>query len=119
MTIRRVKSYTSQVGFVYQYYFVGKRSALDTEHSGWTEYVFDVTSDRKTMFAVSVFLLPEAAADWARIHSRTLTDTEQYAAAKMRLFKGFDEVNDMRAAGRTLEVEKSNIEVLLEPLELG
>ena len=61
MTIRRVKTYTGQTGYVYQYYFVGKRPALDSDpEAPSTEFIFDVTSDRKTIFAVSIFLHPEA-----------------------------------------------------------
>ncbi len=56
MTIRRMKTYTGGQGYVYQYYFVGKRLAMTNPSRGVaTEYVFDVTSDRKTTFAVSVF----------------------------------------------------------------
>ena len=28
MTLRRMKTYTGESGYVYQYYFVGKREAL-------------------------------------------------------------------------------------------
>ena len=56
MTIRRMKTYTGGQGYVYQYYFVGKRPAEQGSHSSAaTEYIFDVTSDRKTTFSVSVF----------------------------------------------------------------
>ena len=58
MTIRRMKTYTGGQGYVYQYYFVGKRAAIAKPSA--TEYVFDVTSDRKTTFAVSVFLTEDA-----------------------------------------------------------
>ena len=65
MTIRRVKAYTGQTGYVYQYYFVGKRPALANDpEAPSTEFIFDVTSDRKTIFAVSVFLHPEALSSW-------------------------------------------------------
>ena len=41
------------------------------------------------------------------------------AAAKMRLFMAFDEVENMKEAGRSLEINSGNIEELLSPLELG
>src|ERR1022692_4329238 len=45
--IRRLKTYTGAQGYVYQYYFVGKRPALpDDPEAPATEFVFDVTSDR-------------------------------------------------------------------------
>lgn len=117
MTVRRVKTYVAQTGFVYQYYFVGKRSALNSAQG--TEYVFDVTSDRKTMFAVSVFLLPEALEAWGAHHGRPLSDTEQYATAKLRLHQGFDAHANMLADGRQLEVDATNVEEVLEPLRLS
>ena len=117
MTTRRIKTYTGQTGYVYQYYFVGKRSALATDpEAPSTEYVFDVTSDRKTAFAVSVFLPPEAVAAWAAGHGRTLSDPEQYAAVKLRLMQAFDEIVDMLQHGRRLRVDADGIAALLDSL---
>src|SRR5438270_9418555 len=117
MTLRRMKTYTGQTGYVYQYYFVGQREALpDDPDAPAIEYIFDVTADRKTMFAVSVFLKQSAREEWKASHGRPLTDSEQYAAAKLRLFQGFDEVEKMQAAGRRLTIEGVAIETLLEQL---
>jgi|ERR1700674_310191 len=117
MTIRRMKTYTGGQGYVYQYYFVGKRPALtDPSEGAATEYVFDVTSDRKTTFAVSVFLTEEATRDWATNHNRTLTEAEQYGAVKMRLFQAFDEIENMMAAGRQLFVNAETLEQVLATL---
>ena len=115
--VRRMKTYTGATGYVYQYYFVGKRPAAPPA-SGAIEFVFDVTADRKTTFATSVFLKPEALAAWDAEHGRQLTDTEQYAAAKMRLLRAFDEIERMMEHGRSLVVDGENIEELLEPLGL-
>ena len=115
MTMRRVKSYTGQTGYVYQYYFVGSRATASEE----TEYIYDVTADRKTMFAVSIFLRHEALTSWAAAHGRALTGTEQYAAAKLRLFQAFDEVDNVKEHGRTLKIDSSNLDELLSPLNLG
>jgi len=114
MTIRRMKTYTGGQGYVYQYYFVGKRVAI-TKPSA-TEYVFDVTSDRKTTFAVSVFLSQEATADWAANHGRTLTEAEQYGAVKMRLFQAFDEIENMMVDGRQLLVNAETLDQVLATL---
>ena len=117
MTIRRMKTYTGGQGYVYQYYFVGKRAALaDPSRVEATEYVFDVTSDRKTTFAVSVFLSQEATTDWAANHNRTLTEAEQYGAVKMRLFQAFDEVENMMVDGRQLFVNAETLEQVLATL---
>jgi len=114
MTIRRMKTYTGGQGYVYQYYFVGKRPAMsNAPEVDATEYVFDVTSDRKTTFAVSVFLLAEAAKQWSANHRRTLSDAEQYGAVKMRLFRAFDEVENMMIDGRKLLVNAEILEQVL------
>ena len=115
--VRRMKTYTGATGYVYQYYFVAKRPAPPPD-IGATEFVFDVTSDRKTTFSTSVFLQPEALAAWAAEHGRQLTETEQYAAAKMRLLKGFDETENMIQHGRRLVIGQENIDELLGPLGL-
>src|SRR5271168_5560541 len=95
--IRRLKTYAGAQGYVYQYYFVGKRAALaDDPEAPATEFVFDVTSDRKLTYAVSVFLPQKAVAGWAASHGRPLTEPEQYAAAKLRLFRGFDDLEDVK-----------------------
>ena len=117
MTIRRMKTYTGGQGYVYQYYFVGKRPAPHVRSEGpSTEYIFDVTSDRTTTFAVSVFLSEEAVRDWASVHGRALTEAEQYGAVKMRLFQGFDEIEDMMTHGRRLEVSAGDLQKVLATL---
>ncbi len=117
MTVRRMKTYTGGQGYVYQYYFVGKRPALsESTQAPATEYIFDVTSDRKTTFAVSVFLHDDAVRSWSSAHSRALTDAEQYGAVKMRLFQAFDEIEDMMAHGRSLLVTAEQLEQVLASL---
>lgn len=117
LPVRRLKTYTSTQGYVYQYYFVGKRAALESPNcNAATEYIFDVTSDRKTTFAVSVFIGESSLAGWAANHGRSLTEAEQYAAAKMRLLEGFDQVENMLADGRRLSVNDASLGHLLENL---
>jgi hypothetical protein len=117
MTIRRMKTYTGGQGYVYQYYFVGKRPALPgTSAPPATEYVFDVTSDRKTTYAVSVLLQQDALTSWTNTHGRAPTEAEEYAAVKLRLFQGFDEIEDMMANGRNLSVDLAAFEGALTTL---
>jgi len=113
-----MKTYTGATGYVYQYYFVGKRAAPAPD-AGSTEFIFDVSADRKTTFATSVFLKPAALRAWDAAHGRALTETEQYAAAKMRLLRAFDEIEAMIEHGRRLEIDGQNIEELLEPLGIA
>jgi hypothetical protein len=117
MTLRRRKTYAGTPGYVYQYYFVGKRAALaDDPESPATEFVFDVTSDRKMTYAVSVFVPEKSVTQWGSSHGRALTDSEQYAAAKLRLFRGFDELDDVMAEGRRLVVDAGMLEEALASL---
>jgi hypothetical protein len=115
--VRRLKTYTGAQGYVYQYYFVGKRPALpDDPESPATEFVFDVTSDRKLTYAVSVFLPDGASAAWGQRHGHPLSDAEQYAAAKLRLFRAFDELEDMKSGGRRLVITGVQLEEALGSL---
>jgi len=98
MTVRRLKTYASSQGYVYQYYFAGKQPAADEPDA--TEYLFEVTSDLKLTYPVTVVVARGVVAAWAGAHMRQLTDSEQYAAVKLRLFRAFDEVPDLRSAGR-------------------
>ena len=114
--IRRMKTYTGGQGYVYQYYFVGKRAAMTNSSGAAAEYVFDVTSDRKTTFAVSVFMPEESIRQWAANHGRSLTDAEQYGAVKMHLFRAFDEIENMMANGRRLFANPESLEQVLANL---
>ena len=118
MTIRRLKTYTGSQGYVYQYYFVGKRLAAtsNAHESDANEYIFDVTSDRKVTYAVSVFLPHQVVAAWAESHGRALSDSEQYAAVKIRLFRAFDELEDMQSEGRQLGIDAPFLEEALPSL---
>lgn len=121
MTIRRLKTYTGSQGYVYQYYFVGKRPAAAgaANEAAASEYIFDVTSDRKLTYAVSIFLPHSVVAAWSAAHGRPLGDSEQYAAVKMRLFHAFDELADMQANGRKLLIELQSLEGSLASLGVG
>ncbi len=112
---RRMKTYTGGQGYVYQYYFVGKREAIAPDQ-GSSEYIFDVTSDRKTMYSVSVILPQSVVTEWSATHGRSLSDAEQYAGAKLRLFQAFDEIEDMMSNGRRLAINPEQLEVLLAGL---
>ena len=117
MTLRRMKAYTGGQGYVYQYYFVGKRAALaDAPEAPATEYIFDVTADRRTTFSVSVFLPDESLRGWASRHGRSLTEAEQYGAVKLSLFAAFDEIENMMARGRRLVVTADSLENALGTL---
>src|SRR4051812_3704166 len=108
-----MKTYTAETGLVYQYYFVGKRRALDGAAS---EFIFDVSSDRKMRFSVSVLLEDVALSEWRNSHGRALVDAEVYAAAKMQLHRSFDEKEDLFTEGRQLKVDAGALETFLASL---
>jgi hypothetical protein len=114
MTIRRLKTYAGSQGYVYQYYFVGKRPAAERADS--TEYVFDITSDRERTYPVSIFLPRNVVLAWGEAHGRLLSDAEQYAAVKLRLFRAFDEVQDMQSEGHQLPIDSAFLEESLASL---
>jgi len=115
--VRRMKTYTGGQGYVYQYYFVGQRAALPEDpETPATEFIFDVTSDRKHTYAVSVFLPENAVKAWDAKHGRPLTEAEKYAGAKLRLFRAFDEIEEMKACGRRLTIDESLFEEALKSL---
>jgi hypothetical protein len=117
MTVRRLKTYTGSQGFVYQYYFVGQRpAAARSPENPATEYIFDVTSDRKITYAVSVFLPQHVVAGWNQAHGRALQASEQYAAVKLRLFRAFDELEDVGTRGRRLQIDSAALEEALASL---
>jgi hypothetical protein len=116
--MRRMKTYAGTSGYVYQYYFVGKRAALAeaAAEGPATEYIFDVSADRKSTYAISVFLPAVVVAGWSAAHGRNLTDAEQYAAAKLRLLQGFDEFENLPTAHRSLVVTTAGLEQVLATL---
>jgi len=119
VTVRRMKTYTGATGYVYQYYFVGRRAALESDpEAPATEFIFDITPDRKTTYATSVFLKQAALEAWSAEHGRALTETEQYAAAKLRLFQAFDEIENIREHLR-LVIGAENVGEVLSSLDLS
>ncbi|MBI4467245.1 MAG: hypothetical protein HY656_07455 [Acidobacteria bacterium] len=118
MTVRRIKSYSAQTGYVYQYYFDEVRAEQRRAGQEGTEYVYVVSRDRKHTFLVPVFLRRQALEEWAKRHGRRLNGTEEYAAAKMRLFAAFDGLPELEAKRLTIEVTSENLEELLAQLDI-
>ncbi|MGA7623212.1 MAG: hypothetical protein WB630_10445 [Candidatus Acidiferrales bacterium] len=116
-TVRRIKSYSADNGYVYQYQFQDVHPAPRGQVSG-NEYIYYVSADRKTMFPVHIFVRRDVLEQWTRQTGRVLTGTEEYAVAKMRLFQALDEVQDFSTSRPELVVDESNLQTLLERLDL-
>lgn len=116
-TVRRVKSYSAATGYVYQYQFQDAHPSVRPEIPG-NEYIYYVSADRKTMFPIRIFIRRSALDAWISQNGRALTGTEEYAVAKMRLFKAFDDVEDFAVSRPELVVDDSNLAELLARLDL-
>jgi hypothetical protein len=114
--VRRVKSYSAANGYVYQYYFFeGDRAQRDGAPGG--EFTYVVSADRRSAFPFKIFVKQSALDAWAKLNGRSLSSSEEYAVAKMRLFQSFDEgsVKPALQGQQPLEVlvDESNLEEML------
>ena len=114
---RRIKSYSSATGFVYQYQFHEVKPTVRDDAAG-NEYIYYVSADRKTMFPIRILVRADAMETHGSLIGRKLTGTEEYAVAKMRLFQAFDEVENFSATRPDLIVDSSNLESLFDKLDL-
>jgi hypothetical protein len=117
--VRRVKSYSAADGFVYQYYFFeGKRAQRGGTPGG--EFTYVVSVDRQTAFPFKIFVEQSALEAWAGQNGRPLSSSEEYAVAKMRLFRAFDDgvvqANPQGQPPREVVVNAANLEDLLGQL---
>lgn len=118
VSTRRVKSHSAESGYVYQYSFQESRRVRRGLFTSGAEYVFDVSSDRKSSSPLIVFVKDDALKAWAKKKGRELSSAEQYAAAKMALLRAFDQAENPAAALREVLVDAASIEDLLAPLDL-
>ena len=115
--VRRLKTYSAQSGYVYQYCYEGQRP-LSRSGEGGTEFVFSLSSDRKTWCACKVLVPQEAIEWWEGAHQRQLSDTERYAIAKMALFQAFDERETPASMKADVLVRNADVEAIVETLGL-
>ena len=117
-TVRRQKTHSAQSGYVYQYFYEGQRAAQRDGAPG-TQYVFNVSADRKSSFPVSVFVGDEELDGWQREYERELGSTERYAVAKMALFQAFDEREAPAAMSEEVRVQAADVESILASLDIS
>ena len=113
--VRRQKSYSAQSGYVYQYHYEGHRPLAAGKG---TEYVFEVSADRKTSEPVSVHVRDEALETWERESGRNLSPTERYAIAKMALFQAFDERETPNALREPVSLGADRVKAFLSALDI-
>jgi hypothetical protein len=107
--VRRLKTYSAQSGYVYQYFYEGHRGS---------EFVFSISHDRKTWHSTSVLVSDAAVASWEQAHSRELSSNERYAVAKMALFHAFDERARPEQMQEAVRLRPADVEEIIESLGL-
>src|SRR5512146_3061543 len=89
---KRYKIYQSGVGTSYRYCYDPRCRVDRPEGQGaGSDFVFVVIPDQRAPFVLRVFLADRALNVWRERQGRELDPQEQYVAAKLRLFRGFDE----------------------------
>lgn len=117
---RRYKLYAAETGVSYQYSFEFQRRVFRPEGQGpGNDYTFLVTADQHPPFTVKVFVSDRALQAWRQVHGRELDPKEQYAAAKMGLFRAFDRYERLIDQRLGIVVDETNVEELLDPLDLA
>jgi hypothetical protein len=112
----RMKSYSAASGYVYQYAFRGQRPARHGRDIG-VEFAFDVTSDRKTMRRLWVFIADAAIVPWMEANSRELSGSERYGVAKLALRNAFDERDPVQILER-IAPTSAEVNAILEELDV-
>jgi hypothetical protein len=115
--VRRLKTYSAQSGYVYQYYYEGHREYRAGDDRG-VEFVFSVSSDRKAWHPTSVLISEPAVRGWEQAHERELTLTERYAIAKLALFQAFDERPEPALMRDEVRVRHADVDGIIETLGL-
>ena len=117
---RRYKVYGAETGVSYRYFFDRQHRVVRPEGQGpGNDFVFVITADQHPPFTLRVFVSERAISAWRNAHRWDLDANEQYAAAKMRLFRAFDELEHLNENRLNLVVDETNVEELLEPLDLA
>ena len=115
--IRRLKTYSAQSGYVYQYSYEGQRPWRSGAEEG-AEYVFRISADRKNWTDTSVLVPASTLRPWQAAHGRELSSTERYAVAKMALFQAFDERPAPAGMAAGIRVRAADVEGIVETLGL-
>jgi hypothetical protein len=115
---KRLKIYSAQSGYVYEYYFLDMKERRRLFGGSDFLYRYHVTTNRKDFAIVEIIVEDKALRKWKQSSKRELAEMERYAAAKMGLFRALDECPEPHQL-RGGAVTESNIEELLEPLGLN
>jgi len=109
----RVKRYTAESGYVYEYFHQGYRD----EHEA-RRHFFQVSPDRKTWFEIQVAIDGSGIRAWELDNSRELNHAERYAVAKLALFGALDEGESPAAVRTPVLVRAEGIARLLASIDI-
>jgi hypothetical protein len=102
---------------VYQYFYEGQRQYEAGTDNG-TEFVFNISADRKNWDMLSVLVSETAVRAWETANGRELSRTEWYAIAKIALFQAFDERASPSLMSEPVKVRTADIDAIVETLGL-
>ena len=111
---RREKTYAAQSGYVYHYFYTGRRAV-----EAGVEYVFDVSGDRRALHPLSVLVEDAALAQWESRAGRALGASERYAIAKLGLFQAFDERAHAAVLREPVRLRAADVDAILESLGIS
>lgn len=112
--VRRQKTHSAESGYVYQYFYEGRRP----HPSGGEEFVFQVTADRRTLFPATIVIPTAVLTEWQQDERRELLSKERYAIAKLMLFRAFDERESPDAMRQLIMLDRPLLDEIAEVLGL-
>lgn len=115
--MRRIKSYASESGYVYEYFYAGHRQWRD-ELGGGVEFEFRVSAGREQWLPAAVVVADRAVEAWQAAQARTLSSTERYAVAKLALFEAFDQRAAPPETALEVRVSEAGVGAIAERLGL-
>ena len=109
----RMKTYGASSGYVYHYFFEGRRDGDEAE------YVFRISTDRSNWKFIAVALPRESVEGWQREAARELNASERYAIVKLALFEVFDAHAVPEAIPKCTPVSRASLVAIAESLGWG
>lgn len=113
----RLKTYTAESGYVCHYFYQGNRPSRVSADAG-TEFVFQVSQDRRSWRPLTVFVPDAALNEWQQARAHELSAIERYALGKMALFLAFDRASAPSRLRDLVRVDAADVAGLLEKLDV-
>lgn len=110
---RRLKTYSAESGYVYQYRSLGSRPGRDG-----MEYLFEICRDRARWLIATVYLPGDVAEHWELGAGRELTSSEKFGLAKTKLVWSLDEAEMPLNESFQVSMSLSDLERAAEHLGL-